>query len=88
MYDKIVIFDYELVLVGSMNFYFSVWGLLGLNEVVFVIDDLQVVVEQDVIFECVWQLDIFSCLVLQEWWLKFVWVNWDVLFVVSFFFLY
>lgn len=83
MHDKTVTFDHELALVGSMNFHFSAWGPLGLNEAALVTDDPQAVAEQDATFERVWQSDTLSRPVPQEWWLKFVRVNRDASSAVS-----
>lgn len=72
MHDKTVTFDRELVLVGSMNFHFSAWGPLGLNEAALVTDDLQAVSQQEATFERVWQSDTLSRPAPPEWWLPYV----------------
>lgn len=54
VHTKAVIVDERLVLSGSMNFHFSAWGPLGLNEGALATTDVQAVAEQRAMFDTLW----------------------------------
>lgn len=68
MHTKAVTVDDRLVLAGSMNFHFSSWGSLGLNEAALATTDSEAVAQQREIFETTW--DEQSRPIPQEWWLR------------------
>ena len=70
LHSKAVTLDRELVLAGSVNFHFSSWGPLGLNEAVIATSDPSAVAEQQASFEDLWARR--GTPVPEEWWLRFV----------------
>lgn len=68
MHTKAVTVDDRLVLAGSMNFHFSAWGSLGLNEAALATTDPEAVIQQRVMFETIWAGQ--SRPIAQEWWMR------------------
>ncbi|WP_344870075.1 VanW family protein [Deinococcus aetherius] len=67
MHTKAFTVDDRLVLAGSMNFHFSSWGSLGLNEAMLATSDAGAVAQQRASFEDVWAHH--SRAIEQEWWI-------------------
>ncbi|KQR36001.1 phospholipase D-like domain-containing protein [Deinococcus sp. Leaf326] len=70
LHSKVVTVDREMVVAGSVNFHFSSWGPLGLNEAVLATSDPAAVAEQQASFEDLWTKR--GSPVPDEWWLRFV----------------
>lgn len=70
MHTKALTVDHGMVVVGSMNYHFSSWGPLGLNEAVIATSDARAIQEQERSFNRVW--DTQSQAVPPPTWLKFV----------------
>lgn len=70
LHSKAVTLDRELVLAGSVNFHFSSWGPLGLNEALIATSDPSAVAGQQASFEDLWAGH--STPVPEEWWMRFV----------------
>ncbi|WP_102127388.1 phospholipase D-like domain-containing protein [Deinococcus planocerae] len=68
MHTKAYTVDDRMVLAGSMNFHFSAWGSLGLNEAMLATTDAGAVAEQRASFEDVWTNH--SRAIPQEWWMR------------------
>lgn len=68
MHTKALTVDGRMVLAGSMNFHFSSWGPLGLNEAMLATSDAGAVSEQQASFEDVWKNR--SRPIPQEWWMR------------------
>lgn len=68
MHTKAYTVDRRMVVAGSVNFHFSSWGPLGLNEAALATSDAQAVAEQQASFEKVWNTQ--SRPVASENWLK------------------
>ncbi|WP_216317876.1 phospholipase D-like domain-containing protein [Deinococcus aestuarii] len=68
MHTKAYTVDDRMVLAGSMNFHFSAWGSLGLNEAMLATTDAGAVAEQRARFEDMWAHH--SREVPQEWWMR------------------
>lgn len=54
MHTKALTIDRQMVVTGSMNFHFSSWGPLGLNEAALATTDPEAVAQQQASFEGVW----------------------------------
>lgn len=70
LHSKVITVDREVVVAGSVNFHFSSWGPLGLNEAVIATSDAAAVAEQQASFETMWAEH--SRPVPEEWWMRFV----------------
>lgn len=70
MHDKVIAVDGELVSVGSVNFHFSSWGPLGLNEAALITGDPAALREQRAYFESVWTSPALSRPAPEERWLS------------------
>jgi len=68
MHTKALTVDGRMVLVGSMNYHFSAWGPLGLNEAMLGTSDPAAVAEQRASFEDAWAHHTREVPV--EWWMR------------------
>lgn len=70
MHDKVIAVDRELVSVGSVNFHFSSWGPLGLNEAALITNDPAALREHRAEFESIWTSPVLSRAAPEERWLS------------------
>ncbi|MBB5233114.1 phospholipase D-like domain-containing protein [Deinococcus budaensis] len=68
MHTKALTVDGRMVLVGSMNFHFSAWGPLGLNEAVLATSDPAAVAGQQASFADMWNNHTREA--PPEWWMR------------------